>query len=135
MLLLDTSPAQLGGTMMVMGDRTARAMEVLTRLHKPMKRKYGVVRMFLMIANHHPRGIAQSELVGTPGIGSAVDPDRQNVSRWKKLLGDDPYLRLNAPNHSQHLGLITEAPAHDGRTILLRLTRDGERVIREIDGR
>jgi hypothetical protein len=99
-----------------------------------MSRKYNAVRMFLMIADHHPAGIVQSELVGPPGLGTAIDPDRQNISRWKKLLGDEPYLRVNAPRHSQHLNLITEAPAPDGRTLLLRLTRLGERVMREIDG-
>ena len=108
-------------------------MNELVKLHPQMTRKYRAVQMFLAIADHHPAGIVQAELVGPPGLGSAIDPVRENISRWKRLLGDEPQVRDGAPKARERLGLIESTRAIDQRTLLLKLTPKGERLKHRID--
>ncbi len=128
MFISEVSLPQLGEAPTMTRDRFFRALTILTELDPRLENMTRTVKMFLMIADHHPRGITQAELVGT------IDPDRQNISRWVKLLGNRPYVRTNAPSKSVHLGLIqaTTAP-NDQRTLVLTLTPYGQRIKSRID--
>ena len=106
---------------------------MLSDLHRPMFRKYNAVRLFLMIADHYPKGVTQAELVGPNGEGSAIDPDRNNISRWARLFGEDRQVRDGAPKSRESLGLIEATPAMDQRTRLLKLATKGERLLHRID--
>ena len=128
MFVTDQSITQPGAVLTMTRDRFFRALTILTELHPPLENMTRAVKLFLMVADHHPTGITQAELVGV------IDPDRQNISRWVKLLGDRPYVRTSAPSKSVHLGLIraTTSP-HDLRTSVLTLTPFGLRTKLRID--
>lgn len=123
------SPPLRGTMVMSKGDRTLRAMRVLTTLDPSIS--FQMMMMFLLIADHHPQGIAQAELLGT------INPDRQNISRWVKRFGEHPFYRVGFRGQpkSMNLGLVRkQTSAYDQRVNVLILTPKGVKVKEQIDG-
>ena len=119
-----------GATGVMREDRTSRVMRILTQLDPSVT--YKMMQLFLMVADAHPKGILQSDLVGK------IDKERVNVSRWVRRFGSKTIVRVDANKVKRipALGLIhAQIAPFDTRAHLLTLTAQGVKVKARIDER
>ena len=120
-----TSVLPQTGETAVKKDRLERAKDMLTSLDPSAG--WEMALTFLKIADSHPQGIAQVELV------AALSHPRSNVSRWVDRLGEKSFTRVGKTRYA-NLGLVRRVTSsYDQRINVLTLTPLGVRKKVEVD--